>query len=301
MFIAFKRCLGRIALASSLIWICGAWESRAQINILTRDQMLKYTARNPYERFEDGRPKVPDAMLAKLQNLSAEDVWTVLEAKGFRHQFAANWQILHPGKKLVGRAFTVQFMPIRPDIVTVDEADAKAKNLGPASNQRAIDMLQLGDVAVVDLNGKVKDSTFVGDNLAHYIMRTTKTGMVVDGAIRDLEGISAMDMAVYYRGADPGSNRVSMLSGVNVPVRIGSVTVMPGDVAFGDREGVYFIPPEFVAEIISRAEVTRIHDEWTKMKFDTGLYKSSEIYGRPKSPELIKEYEEYLKQRVSKP
>lgn len=272
----------------------------AQVNSFTRDQMVKYTAQSPYERFPDGRPKVPDALLEKFRGLSAEDVWTVLEAKGFHHQFARGWQILHPGKKLIGRAFTVQFMPIRPDITTIDEADAKAKGLGTASNQRAIDMLQLGDVAVADLNGKVENSTFVGDNLAHYIMRTTRTGMVVDGAIRDLEGISLMDMAVYYRGADPGSNRVSMLTGVNVPIRIGGVTVMPGDVVFGDKEGVYFIPPQFVEEILVRAETTILHDRWTKMKFDTGRYKSSDIYGRPKDPALIKEYEEYLKQNLGK-
>jgi 4-hydroxy-4-methyl-2-oxoglutarate aldolase len=291
----------RFVVLSGFVLLCGAFEGRAQVNVFPRDQVLKYTAQNPFERFPDGRPKVPDAMIEKLRNLSAEDVWTVLEAKGFHHQFAANWHILHPGKKLIGRAFTVQFMPIRPDVVTVDDADAKSKGLAPGSNQRAIDMLQRGDVAVADLNGKVQDSTFVGDNLAYYIMRTTGTGLVVDGAIRDLEGISPMDMAVYYRGADPGANRVSMLTGVNVPVRIGDVTVMPGDVVFGDREGVYFIPPQFVEEVITRAATTRIHDEWTKKKFDTGLYKSSDIYGRPKSPELIKEYEEYLKEHLGKP
>ena len=293
--------INRIVVSAGFVLLCGAFEGRAQVNVFPRDQVLKYTAQSPFERFPDGRPKVPDAMLEKLRDLSAEDVWTVLEAKGFHHQFTANWRILHPGKKLIGRAFTVQFMPIRPDVVTVDDADAKSRGLAPGSNQRAIDMLQRGDVAVADLNGKVQDSTFVGDNLAHYIMRTTGTGLVVDGAIRDLEGISPMDMAVYYRGADPGSNRVSMLTGVNVPVRIGDVTVMPGDVVFGDREGVYFIPPQFVEEVITRAATTRIHDEWTKKKFDTGLYKSSDIYGRPKSPELIKEYEDYLKEHLGKP
>jgi len=98
----------------------------------------------------------------------------------------------------------------------------------------------------------------------------------------------------------PGINRVSMLTGINVPVRIGNVTVMPGDVVLGDREGVYFIPPEFAKEVVDKAEETRIHDEWTKMKFDLKKYKSSEVYGRPTLPELIKEYDEYLKSHRGK-
>jgi regulator of RNase E activity RraA len=91
-----------------------------------------------------------------------------------------------------------------------------------------------------------------------------------------------------------------MLTGVNVPIRIGKATVMPGDVVFGDREGVYFIPPQFIAEILDKAEETHIHDEWTKMKLGTGKYKSSEIYGSPTDPALKKEYEEYLKQHRGK-
>ena len=295
-----RSTLWMTTVAACIVLACGASQGQAQVNLLGRDQMIKYTAQNPYERFPDGRPKVPDALIEKLKDLSAEDVWVVLEDKGYHHQFEGNWQILHPGKKLVGRAFTVQFMPVRPDMRDVSEAEAKALGVRQSQNQRAIDMLQRGDVAVADLNGKVEDSSFVGDNLAHYIMRTTGAGMVIDGGVRDLEGIAMMDMGAYFRGAHPGSNRTSMLTGINVPVRIGNVTVMPGDIVFGDREGVYFIPPQFVAEIVKKAETTKLHDEWTKMKFDTGRYKSTDIYSTPKTPELKKEYEEYLKKHLGK-
>ena len=152
---------------------------------------------------------------------------------------------------------------------------------------------------MADLFGQVEESTFVGDNLAFYIKKTTGTGMVINGAIRDLEGIAALDLPSYFRGVHPGINRISMVTGVNVPVRIGNVTVMPGDVVFGEREGVYFIPPQFVSEIVQRAQTTR-SSEWTKMKFATGQYKTRDIYSRPTSPELIKEYEEYLKQKLGK-
>jgi regulator of RNase E activity RraA len=75
---------------------------------------------------------------------------------------------------------------------------------------------------------------------------------------------------------------------------------MPGDVVFGDREGVYFIPPHLVKKVLERAEETHVHDEWTKMKLETGKYKSSEIYPSPSDPALKKEYEEYLKKHLKK-
>ena len=91
-----------------------------------------------------------------------------------------------------------------------------------------------------------------------------------------------------------------MLTGLNVPIRIGNATVMPGDVAFGDRGGVYFIPPQFVEQIVRKAEVTHIHDEWTKSKLLTGKYKSSDVYSTPRDPVLKKEYDEYLKKQLGK-
>jgi regulator of RNase E activity RraA len=91
-----------------------------------------------------------------------------------------------------------------------------------------------------------------------------------------------------------------MLTGYNIPIRIGNTTVMPGDVVFGDREGICFIPPHLVEEVVKRAEDTHIHDEWTQMKLKSGKYKSSEIYGSPSDPALKKEYQEYLNQRRGK-
>src|SRR5262249_30196378 len=78
----------------------------------------------------------------------------------------------------------------------------------------------------------------------------------------------------------------------------GATTVMPGDVVFGDKEGVYFIPPSQVKSIVEEADVTHIHDEWTKKKFDEGKYISTDIYGSPHDPALIKEYQEYLKEKM---
>ena len=274
----------------------------AQFNSLTREQMIKLTSENPFDRFPDGRPKVPDALLEKCKGLSIEEVWAVLPNKGYKWQLAgASLKIMHPEKKLVGRAVTAQFMPMRPDLARLSNPDSAGPRISP--HQRIlIDNLQPGDVPVVDLFGKVEGGTIVGDNLATAIWNATHTGLVVDGAIRDLEGIFPLNMPVYYRGVHPSAldYQSVTLTGINVPVKIGDATVLPGDVVFGDRGGLYFIPPALIKEILDRADTTHIHDEWTKIKLDTGKYKSSDIYPSPHDPALKKEYDEYLKAHSGK-
>jgi len=289
----------KLVLGSWMTAVLAPGLAQAQLFTLTKDQLIEYTAQNPFDRFPDGRPKVPDALVERARGLSAEEVWAILPGKGFRNQYEDGFQVLHPGKKLVGRAFTVQFMPMRPDVDGILNSKAQARGLSRLNNQVAIDMLQPGDVLVVDLFGKVDGGTIVGDNLFYYIMKTTKTGgLVVDGSIRDLEGISEMDMPAYFRHAHPSAIANVMLTGINIPVRIGNVTVMPGDLVVGDREGVYFIPPQMVTQVIDSADTTHIHDEWTRKKFDEGKYKSSDIYGSPHDPVLTREYEEYVKKRL---
>jgi len=281
------------------VWIGMLAPASAQVFTLTRDQLIEYTSSSPFERFPDGRPKVPDALIARARGMSAEEVWAILPGKNFRNQYEGGFRVLHPAKKLVGRAFTVQFMPVRPDVDEVLTAHAKAQGLARWNNQVAIDMLQPGDVLVVDLFGKTEGGTIVGDNLFYYIMKGAKgAGLVVDGSIRDLDGIEEMDMPAYFRNVHPSAIGNVMLTGINIPVRIGNVTVMPGDLVFGDPEGVFFIPPQLVTQVVDNADVIHVHDEWTRKKFDEGKYKSSEIYGSPTDPALKREYEEYLKRRI---
>jgi len=274
--------------------------TRAQLITFSKQDLTDFTAQNPFDRFPDGRPKIPDSLLQQARELSSEEVWAVLdEEHHFRNQYADGFRILHPEKPMVGRAFTVQFMPMRSDVDHVAESKAKDRGLPRLSNQFAIDMLQPGDVLVVDLFGKKVGGTVVGDNLFYYTMRATHSGgLVVDGSVRDLNGISEIDMPAYVRNVDPTPIDNVMLTGINIPIRIGGVTVMPGDLVVGDREGVYFIPPQFVKEVLDRADEIRIHDEWTKKKFDEGKYKSTEIYSSPKDPNLQKEYAAYLKRRL---
>jgi regulator of RNase E activity RraA len=266
----------------------------------SREQLMDYTRNNPFDRSADGRPKVPDELLKKLENVSAEEVWTILNRHHYNNQFEGHWQILHPDKHLVGRAVTAQFMPLREDVQTVAEEKANGGGVRRNANQRVIDSLQNGDVIVVDLYGKEEGGTYVGDNLATAINIFTQKGFVVDGAVRDLGSISEKGMPVYVRGSHPTPIANCMLTGVNLPIRIGAATVMPGDVVFGDSEGIYFIPPQFVKEIIDNAEEIHVHDDWTQMMLKTGKYKSSDIYPSPHDPELKRQYEEYKQQHLKR-
>lgn len=288
----------------------------AQLHKLTKEQLIELTSQYKDERFPDGRPKVSDSLIERARGMSAEEVWAGLNqfgggggsgggggrgGGGYRNQYEDGFHVLHPELKLVGRAVTVQFMPARPDLDLFVNARAKENGFGNRLyNQSAIDTLQKGDVLVVDLFGKVDGGTMVGDNLFYYIMTTTKTGgLVVDGAVRDLEGISEMKMPAYFRRTHPSAIANVTLTGINVPVHIGNATVLPGDMVLGDPEGVYFVPPHLVQQIVDNADVVHVHDEWTRKKFDEGKYKSSDIYGSPKDPALQKEYKEYLAKRLA--
>lgn len=273
----------------------------AQLFRLTREQMVQLTAKNPYDRFPDGRPKVDDKLLERVKGLSLEEAWGFLQSKGYKHQFAGwDFHVLHPGRKLVGRAVTAQYLPARPDLVEFLDAGSKEQGLPRGENQKVIDRLQLNDVPVIDLMGAAPGHNFGGDNLQAAIYGLTKTGAVVDGTIRDLEGIFEIPMQIYYKRAHPAAVAEVKVVGFNIPVKVGEAIVLPGDVVLGDREGVLFIPPHLVREIVDTADLTHIHDEWTKAKFLTGKYKASELYGGPAlSPELQKDYDEYKKKRLA--
>lgn len=291
------KAFGFAALLVACLLVSSA--SQAQVFQLSKQEMIDYTQQNPFGRFEDGRPKVPDNLLEQAKALSSEDIWAGLLETGYNNQYADGFRVVHPGHTLVGRVFTIQFMPMRPDVHDVAEKKAKERGLKDLYNQTAIDMLQPGDVLVVDINGKKVGGTIVGDNLFYYINVATKGGgLIVDGSVRDLEGISEIDMPAYIKDVDPTPIGNVMITGINVPIRIGNVTVMPGDLAVGDREGIYFIPPQFVKKVLDNADTIHIHDEWTKKKFAEGKYKSKDIYGSPTDPKLKQEYEDYLKKRL---
>ena len=126
--------------------------------------------------------------------------------------------------------------------------------------------------------GKVKEGTFAGDNLGNSIYAKTGTGMVIDGGIRDLDGIYELpDFATFVRGADPTGIANVTLSGINTPIRIGEATVLPGDVVLGRRGGVIFIPPHFAQQVVERGEEVQRRDRFGHQRLREGRYTPGEI------------------------
>src|SRR5260221_14542687 len=93
-----------------------AGPARPQLVTFSKQDLVDYSAQSPFERFPDGRPKVPDNLLQQARELSSEEVWAVLQDKGFNNQYADGFRILHPKKPMDGRAFTLQFIPQQPDL-----------------------------------------------------------------------------------------------------------------------------------------------------------------------------------------
>ncbi|HEX2186356.1 MAG TPA: RraA family protein [Chloroflexota bacterium] len=230
------------------------------------------------DRFPDGRPRVPDEILERMKLVTTEEAWGVLRRHDYHFQFAGGWLNMHPDRVLVGRAVTAVFMPTRPDIQTVIQEQGQAEGRVGGQNSWVIDTLVPGDVIVVDLFGKVKNGTFAGDNLGTSIHAKTGIGMVIDGGIRDVQRLYEIpDFAIFVRGLDPSAIAEVALMGINVPVRIGEVTILPGDVILGTREGLIAIPPHLAQEVVERSEDIRLRDEFGHQRLREGKYTPGEI------------------------
>lgn len=274
--------------------------SRAQLGLFSSEQRIAFTPNWQGERFADGRPKVPDAVLDRLKDATADQAWDVLGDAGFRNQFEDNWKVINPGKRLVGRVVTAVFMPRRPDVDSVVRANGKKEGRIGDENSWIIDILEPGDVLVVDLFGKIQDGTIVGDNLSTAIFAKSHNGLIVDGSVRDVTGIQEITgFQVYARGFDPSALHNVMLMGINVPIRIGRTTVMPGDVALGDPEGVTFIPAQLAEKVADEAEMDHLVDEWGHMMLREGKYTPGQIDSKW-TPEMIQAFNKWAEEKGSK-
>lgn len=274
--------------------------ARAQMGLFTTDQRIAFTPDWHGDRFSDGRPKVPDEVLSRLNDTDAEQAWDVLQDAGYKNQFEGNWKIINPGERMVGRVVTAVFMPRRPDVDSVIQANGKKEGRIGDENSWIIDILRPGDILVVDLFGKIKDGTIVGDNLSTAIYAHSHNGLIVDGAVRDETGIEEIKgFQIYTRGVDPSALENVMLVGINVPIRIGNATVMPGDVALGDPEGVTFIPPQLAEKVTDNSEMDHEVDDWGHEMLREKKYTPGQIDSRW-TPDMIREFNAWLAQKGSK-
>ncbi len=234
------------------------------------------------ERFADGRPKVPDIVLERLQEATLEQIWGYLGKKGFRNQVEKDWIILKPGETMVGRVVTAQFMPSRPDLDTLVRKLGKAEGRSQKGgiNIWPIDILTKGDIYVADGYGKVKDGTLIGSSLGNAINGKTGKGVIFYGSVRDMQELKdTKGFNAWVKGHDPSYIKDMTPTGINTPIRIGQVTVFPGDVVFANEYGVVFIPAYLVEELVAASEMTALRDEFERVLLQQGKYPSGQIHG----------------------
>jgi 4-hydroxy-4-methyl-2-oxoglutarate aldolase len=259
------------------------------------------TPLNPFGRLPDGRPWVPDDLLDRITSATTEQVWRALSDRGYHHQYEGGWVQSHPGRVLVGRAVTAVFMPFRPDLddEVIKGSGRAGRNLqsGSGQNSWVVDSLIPGDVIVADLFGKIKGGTLVGDNLATTISRRSGAGAVIDGAIRDHDGIKRIaPLQIFCRGMHPSAIEETTLVGVNHPVRIGGVTVLPGDVVLGTESGVIFVPPHLIGEVAERSEEVRLRDTFSKQRLAEGRY-SALVIDRDWTEDIEEDFRRWRSER----
>jgi 4-hydroxy-4-methyl-2-oxoglutarate aldolase len=275
----------------------------AQLGLFTNEQRVALTSAWKGERFSDGRPKVADEVLDRLGSTTAEEAWGTMRGAGYKLQFEGGWKTVNvkPGERLVGRAVTALFVPARPDLNDYVNENAKKENrVSRGQNSWVIDTLTKRDVMVVDLFGKIEDGTIIGDNLGTSIMTKTGTGLVVNGAVRDVSGISEIDgFKVFARDFHPSAIADVTLAGINVPIRIGGVTVLPGDVVLSDPEGIVFIPAHLAEKVADQSELTRLRDEWGHQMLREQKYTPGQI-DSGWSPVMIEDFNKWAAAKGSK-
>lgn len=266
----------------------------------TREEIIAMTPEWTGERFEDGRPRVADKYLDALYGMTLEELWKPIFVKGYESQFIA-MKSLHPefkedgtvNRKLVGRAVTAMYAPVRPDYKEAMNAMARAKGLSGTPNQWVIDSLNDRDVIVIDMFDKVYKGTFLGGNLTTAIhQKTGNGGAVIWGGIRDIEQMHRVpDVQVYYRGIDPTPIRDFVMTGMNCPVRLGdgrdAAICLPGDVVYGCSGGVLFIPPQLVVDVVDDGAKTQVKDLFGFEMISQNKFTTAQIDKKTWSEEML--------------
>jgi len=274
---------------------------------ISKEELLFLTPEWKGERYPDGRPKVPDAILDRMKLVTLEEAWAVLRNENYKHQYDEGWVTINPDSVLVGRAVTATFVPGRPDIHRViDEKGHSKDGRVKSQNSWTIDMLTKRDVYVVDQFGAHEDGPTVGDNLGNSIYAKTGNGVVYDGALRDVNGLKEIgSFTSFFRSYhpshhlnNPDGELNTTLIGINRPTRIGKATVMPGDVVLGRDGGVIFIPPHLAEKVVKTSEIVRLRDMFGHQRLREQKYTPGQIDSKW-SPEIEKDFSAWLNQHIN--
>jgi regulator of RNase E activity RraA len=200
-----------------------------------------------------------------LASVTTATLTTILLKKGLRNVWIRGAFPLAPGTpRIVGRAFTVRFIPAREDLATPESWSS------PKSTRAAIEEMPAGCIAVVDANG-VTDAGFWGDILCARMARRGVAALVSDGAVRDLAGVLSTGLPVWARGAAaPPSVAALTFVDWQQPVGCGGVAVFPNDVIVADQDGAVVIPAALLDAIVEPAVEQERFEDWIMREIKGG-------------------------------
>ena len=280
---------------------------------ISKEELIFLTSEWKGERFPDGRPKIPDALLERAKHIMIDDAWTVLRNEGYVNQFEGNWKTIND-TPMTGRALTAMYMPSRPDVEKNIKARGAQQGRKGNTNSWPIDILTKGDLYVADSYGKIGGGPIMGATLANSILSKSGNGVVFNGAARDLQEIRNLKgFNAFVRDFHPSFIEEMVLMGLNAPIRIGNVMVLPGDLVIATVEGVLFVPAHMAEQVVSTSEFVIRKDQFGFEMVRTGKYSTGDIDSQwgdqlktdflkwlEKHPELGKMTREELDKMMSK-
>ena len=273
--------------------------SRVSMN---REYIISLSPQWKGERLSDGRPFVSDKLLERLKNVVLTHAWGALKKYKFNNQYQGNWKMVNPDKNTVmtGRVVTAQYMPQRPDFGDLIRKIGLAEGHGEKaqSNVWPIEMLKDGDVYVADSYAKIEEGTLIGDRLANSIYTKSKRGIIFWGTVRNIQEIKKVDgFNGWILGDHPSSINEMMLTSINAPIRIGDVTVLPGDVVFASPFGTLFFPAYLVSEIVLEAEISNLRHVYGITRNKAGDWTTGQIDSEY-TAQMTKEFYDYLRKKT---
>jgi regulator of RNase E activity RraA len=200
-----------------------------------------------------------------LQSVATSTITTVLLKKGLRNVWMRGAQPLGPGlPRLVGRAFTLRFVPAREDLATPDSWAS------PKSTRAAIENMPEGCIAVVDAMG-VADAGIFGDILCARMKKRGVAALVTDGVMRDVSGVLATGLPVWCQGAAAPPS-VAGLTFVDwqEPIGCGGVAVFPNDIVVADADGAVLIPAALLDHVLAAAPEQERMEAWIMAEVEKG-------------------------------
>jgi regulator of RNase E activity RraA len=228
----------------------------------------------------------------ELQRCSSTAIANALLQRGVASVYMQRVHALDAAQPLlIGRAFTLRFIPARQDVDSL-AGYASNENL----HRRAIEECPRGAVLVVDAGGVLAASS-AGDLMAARLKYRGVAGMVTDGGFRDTAGIVATGLPAFQRDAAPAATPIALHpADMDVPVGCGGVAVYPGDVIFGDSDGVVVIPPKFLAEVVAAAVATADYEVFAAAQVAEGR----SLFGLfPATPASTDEYRSWHRARAA--